>query len=81
MNVGVFSEFRTNPVYSSTVAASTTSNKTSIQAEKKKKVIETAKTVAPIAISIAAIPVTALIATKITTSKVAGLNNNLVNDL
>lgn len=79
MEIGSFSEFRTNPVYTNNSVVQT-DNKDK-KSEKKEKFIETAKTVAPIAISIAAIPVTALIATKITTSKVAGLNNNLVNDL
>ena len=79
MEIGAFSEFRTNPVYTNiSIISKDNQDKRS---EKKEKLIETAKTVAPIAISLAVIPVTALIATKITTSKVAGLNNNLVNDL
>ncbi len=79
MEIGAFSEFRTNPVYTNNSIIS--KDNQDKRSEKKEKLIETAKTVAPIAISLAAIPVTALIATKITTSKVAGLNNNLVNDL
>ena len=79
MEIGAFSEFRTNPVYTNnSVISKANQDKNS---EKKEKLVQTAKTVAPIAISLAAIPVTALIATKITTSKVAGLNNNLVNEL
>lgn len=79
MNIGAFSDFRTNPVYNGQ-SNSIVENK-DLKAEKKKKIIETAKTVAPIAVSIAAIPVTALIATKVTTKKVAALNNDLVKGL
>ena len=79
MNIGAFSEFRTNPVYTATTTP-ITDNKDS-KAEKKKKIIDTAKTVAPIAISVAAIPVTALIATKVTTKKVSALNDDLVKGL
>lgn len=79
MNIGAFSEFRTNPVYGTTTAPA--ADNKDLKAEKKKKIIQTAKTVAPIAISIAAIPVTALVATKVTTKKFSALNDDLVKGL
>ena len=79
MEIGAFSEFRTNPVYRNNSFIRTDNQDK--KSEKKEKLVKTAKSVAPIAISIAAIPVTALIATKITTKKVSSLNNNLVSEL
>lgn len=80
MSIGAFSSFQTNPALMG--GTSTPANTAEKQkADKKKRVIETAKTVAPIAISVAAIPVTAIVASKMTAKKVSGVSDALVNSL
>ena len=75
MSISPFTNFQTNPVTSSL------SKDVQKKEGKKKKVVETLKTVAPIAISVAAIPVAALVASKMTAKKVATLSDDLVNGL
>ena len=77
MSISPFTSFQTNPVISSANSAKDVLKKE----EKKKKVAETLKTVAPIAISVAAVPVAALVASKITAKNVSRLSDDLVNGL
>ena len=77
MSISPFASFQTNPVLSSA-----NSQKNIGEKEKKnKKVIDTVKTVVPIAISVAAVPVAALVASKMTAKKVANIGDDLVKGL
>ena len=79
MSIGAFSSFQTNPA----VVGAYTPQKSNVDPKvaKKKKVIETAKVVVPIAISVAAVPVTALVASKMTAKKVSTISDDLVKGL
>ena len=80
MSISPFTSFQTNPVLSganSVVKKSGGQDKT----QKNKKIIETVKTIAPIAISVAAVPVAAIVASKMTAKKVSNISNDLVNGL
>ena len=77
MSISPFTSFQTNPMTS----CANLSKDVQKKEEKKKKAIETLKTVAPIAISVAAIPVAALVSSKMTAKKVATLSDDLVNGL
>lgn len=80
MSIGAFSSFQTNPALIGATNVQPNSAEKQ-KADKKKKIIETAKTVAPIAISVAAVPVAAIVASKVSVKKVTAANNELVNGL
>ena len=79
MSIGAFSSFQTNPAIMGGYAPQ--KSNVDPKVEKKKKAIETAKVVVPIAISVAAVPVTALVASKMTAKKVSVLSDDLVKGL
>ncbi len=80
MTIGAFSSFQTNPALMGAVNTPV-KNPENQKTDKKKKIIETAKTVAPIAISVAAVPVAAIVASKMSVKKVNAINNEVINSL
>ena len=77
MSNGIFSNFQVNSAVNSTVA--TSPMKSDNQNSKKSAVMDTVKTVAPIVIPLAAIPVTAIITHKMSSKNIEGLKDEIKN--
>lgn len=80
MGIGIFSDFASN-ITNNSIATTPVKSTNPVQTESKKtnKIVEKAKLIAPIAIPLVAIPITAGITYKLSTKNVASLKNEITS--